>query len=114
MGNYANIVASTPLDSEEAMWLTNPSIVSSYNFGIKHILVPEVVPLKLQGTILKIARDQQSLSTLLASKARITLSPEVASTIVMNRCWFEELLPILHSCKILLRVCWLKAITGAW
>ena len=59
-------------------------------------------------------QPKQSLSTLLASKARITLSPEVASTIVMNRCWFEELLPILHSCKILLRVCWLKAITGAW
>ena len=113
----AHVVANTPLDSEEAMWLTNPTIVSSYNFGIKHILVPEVVPPKLQGTILKIfkiARDQQSLSTLLASKARITLTPEVASTIVMNRCWFEDLLPVLHSCKILLRVCWLKAITGAW
>ena len=37
----------------------------------------------------------------------------VASTIVMNRNWFDILLPVLESCKTLLRACWLKAITGA-
>ena len=34
----ANTVAISFLESEEATWLTSPSIVSSYNFGIKQIL----------------------------------------------------------------------------
>ena len=109
-------MASSRFDSEEVIWLTNPSVVSSYNFGMKQILGSEVVPNKLQGSIIhifKIARDQNSLSSLLASKTTITLTPAVASIIVMNRNWFDDLLPVLHSCKILLRVCWLKAITGA-
>ena len=81
------------------------------------MLVPDIVPIKFQGSIIKIskiARDQQYLSSLLAAKATITLTPAVASTIAMNRNWFDVSLPVLRSCKILLRVCWFKAIADAW
>jgi len=113
----ANQVANTFLYSEEATWLTSPSIVSSYSFGIKNILIPEVVPDKLQGAILKIlkiSRDQKPLCSILAAKARTTLTPGVAATIVMSINWYDSLLFVFKDCKVLLRVCWFKAITGAW
>ena len=113
----AQKVSNSLMDSQEAIWLNNPSVVSRYDFGIKKILVPEVVPKKLQGSIikfLKIARNQLSLSSMVAAKATITLTPAVASTIVMNANWFESFLSVFHSCKTLIRVCWFKAIAGAW
>ena len=51
---------------------------------------------------------------MLAAKSTITLTPTVASIISMNRDWFDTLLSVFESCRVLLRVCWFKAITGAW
>ena len=76
LAKAAAVVASSLIDSEEAVWLTNPPIVASYDFGIKNILLPEVVPVKLQGTILKIfklAREVEPLGPMLAAKAIVTL-----------------------------------------
>ena len=32
----------------------------------------------------------------------------------MNTDWFESFLSVFQSCKTLIRVCWFKAIAGAW
>ena len=113
----AATVAESFLDSEEAVWLTNPSVVSCYDFGIKKILLPEVVPEKLQGSLLKIfklAKEAVPLGPLLAAKAVITLTPSVGASIRMSNNWYESLNNVFKTCKILLRVCWLKCIAGAW
>ena len=113
----AATVAESFLDSEEAVWLTKPSVVSCYDFGIKKILLPEVVPEKLQGTLLKIfklAKEAVPLGPLLASKAVITLTPSVGASISMASNWYESLNNVFKTCKILLIVCWLKCIAGAW
>ena len=36
--NAASKVASSLIHSDEAMWLTSPAIVSSYNWGIEQIV----------------------------------------------------------------------------
>ena len=108
MYGAATKVSSSVLFSEVATWLTNPTVVSRYDLGIKTFLIPEVIPDKLQGTLLKImklARDENALGPILAAKAIITLTPPVASTILMNIDWYDALLVVCKTCKVLLRVC---------
>ena len=51
--NAATKVARSFIHSDEAKWQPGPATVSNYNFGIKLILLSEVIPEKLQGTLLK-------------------------------------------------------------
>lgn len=50
----------------------------------------------------------------LTNKAVKTLGVEESCRIRVNAEWFLRVRPILDNCKYYLRMCWLKAICGAW
>ena len=75
--------------------------MTSYDFGIKNILLPEVVPVKLQGSILKIfklAREVEPLGPMLAAKAIVTLKDCYRAPIIMRTDWFDSLLSVFQPC----------------
>jgi len=116
-GNHACLHAAFASSPEDSDWFNFPTVVSSYNFGIKRILLPEVAPPKLQSNLMKIFKDSRNsveLGPILAAKAVTTLSREVAVTISMSSDWYNNLLEVFQDCKVLLRMSWLKAITGGW
>jgi len=60
------------------------------------------------------SRDGEPLDTLLAQKLVTTLGSEFALATPMRRDWFTLLGKVFDESKVFLRVCWLKAIAGAW
>jgi len=53
-------------------------------------------------------------SQVLAKKATVTLGLEFASSFQMRVSWFQDLERLLQVLPLYLRMCWLKAIAGAW
>ena len=71
----------------------------------------------VQAAILDIFKYRDRCSDLsheLACKACVTLGDVIASNIRLPATWFQELREVFIDCKLFLRVCWLKAIAGAW
>jgi len=64
--------------------------------------------------ICSVACKCPAIDTELAKKAVITLGERHALSIRMAPCWFSDLLRVMNHAPIFLRMCWLKAIAGAW
>ena len=56
----------------------------------------------------------RDLSQELAGKLCVTLGSELANRIPAPVVWFSSLECLLTRCPLFVRVCWLKAISGAW
>ena len=56
----------------------------------------------------------QCFSQVLAKKAAVTLGLEIASSFQMRVNWYQDLEKLLQVLPLYLRMCWLKAIAGAW
>ena len=78
------------------------------------------VPFKssgIQSALLQILSSSEKCRDLpyaIAQKLCTTLEEEVASNISLPVSWFSDLTDKLDRCKVLVRVCWLKAMAGAW
>ena len=64
--------------------------------------------------ILSLSDRSHDLSHDLARKTCTTLGAECAESIQLLPTWFQDLQVILDQCTSFLRMCWLKAILGAW
>ena len=72
----------------------------------------------IQSAVLKILplgeTCDSDLNIILARKAVVTLGPEMCGSIVPQAEWFEKLNVLFPGTNSYLRMCWLKAIGGAW
>ena len=73
----------------------------------------------LQAGIIQVlgaARPLAKLPSNLVRKALTTLSSrgEIVHTVHFAPNWFADLYKVFSTCNVYLRLCWLKAISGAW
>ena len=64
--------------------------------------------------ILKPTEKCLNLAQALDKKLVVTLGINLRQQIVLNADWFSQLSEVFASAKVFLRICWLKAIAGAW
>ena len=71
----------------------------------------------IQSAVLEILKEGYSavdLPLLLAQKAGVTVGHEYVRSIDLQINWFHDLQAVFQQCGLFLRMCWLKAIAGAW
>jgi len=101
--------------SPEFSWILRPC--DQHSFAGRSIPISTQPPPHLQAGVIKILgsiRKPPNLDTLLAIRAVKTLGNELCTNIHMRIDWFQSLQAVLVETKPFLRVCWLKAIAGAW
>ena len=64
--------------------------------------------------ILKVKDRVEDFTRAMSYKATVTVGQAWASSIHLQADWFNNLRELLLETPLFLRVCWLKAITGAW
>ena len=91
----------------------NPS--NSWILSFPHSTVPSVYN-GIQSAVIKILHPVVSASDMpseLVKKLKVTLGVDLFSTLCFPHDWFTNLKNVFESALIFLKVCWLKAVSGA-
>ena len=68
----------------------------------------------VQRVLLEDRAKRGDIEVLLNRKLSVTLNGPLFDSILLEEGWWRDLRSMLHEVNIFLRVCWLKAIAGAW
>ena len=88
----------------------------SWILSFPHSPVPNVYN-GIQSAVIKILHPVVSASDMpseLVKKLKVTLGVDLFRTLCFPHDWFTNLENVFESAPIFLKVCWLKAISGAW
>ena len=108
------------LDFQGPLQVVNTLDISSPHYWLRNYPVSPMPPgvKGIRSAVLKILSLEQTcvsdLDIILARKSLVTLGPELCGSIVPQARWFEKLQILSSGTNSYLRMCWLKAIGGAW